>query len=54
MDLQLLGINGIEATHQIVHTSPHIRVLVVTLFEEDASVFTALRAGHAATSSRTQ
>jgi DNA-binding NarL/FixJ family response regulator len=45
MDLQMPAINGIEATRQIVHMSPHIRVLVVTLFEDDASIFTALRAG---------
>src|SRR5438552_9279332 len=45
MDLQMPGINGIEATRQILHTSPHIRILVVTLFEDDHSVFTALRAG---------
>ncbi len=45
MDLQMPGINGIEATRQILHTSPHIRILVVTLFEDDSSVFTALRAG---------
>ena len=45
MDLQMPGINGIEATRQVLQTSPHIRILVVTLFEDDASVFTALRAG---------
>ena len=45
MDLQMPGINGIEATRQILHTSPNIRILVVTLFEDDASIFTALRAG---------
>jgi DNA-binding NarL/FixJ family response regulator len=44
MDLQMPG-GGLAATRQIVQTSPHIRVLVVTLFEDDDSVFTALRAG---------
>lgn len=45
MDLQMPGGNGIDATRQIVHTSPSIRVLVVTLFDDDDSVFAALRAG---------
>lgn len=45
MDLQMPEINGIEATRQIVQTSPHIGVVVVTMFEDDDSVFAALRAG---------
>ena len=45
MDIKMPGVNGIDATRHIVRTSPHIRILVVTMFEEEHSVFTALRAG---------
>ena len=45
MDLQMPGINGIEATRQILQRCQEIRILVVTLFEDDASVFTAMRVG---------
>jgi DNA-binding NarL/FixJ family response regulator len=45
MDLQMPSLNGIEATRQIVYTSPHISILMLTMFEDDESVFAALRAG---------
>ena len=45
MDIQMPGMNGITATREIVVTSPSVRVLMVTLFEDDDSVFSALRAG---------
>ncbi len=45
MDLKMPGLNGIEATRRILAASPQIRVLVVTMFDDDDSVFAAMRAG---------
>ena len=45
MDLHMPDLNGIEATRRIVHHSPHVGVLVLTMLEDDASVFAAMRAG---------
>jgi len=45
MDIKMPGGNGIEATRRILAENPDIRILVVTMFEDDASVFTAMRAG---------
>jgi len=45
MDLLMPKVNGIEATKQIIQTSPHIGVVMLTMFEVDESVFAAMRAG---------
>jgi len=45
MDLNMPELNGIEATRRIVAESPQIAVVVLTMFEDDDSVFAALRAG---------
>ncbi len=45
MDLSMPGVGGIEATRRILHTSPHISILVISMLEDDDSVFAALQAG---------
>ena len=45
MDLQMPGRNGIEATAAMVAEQPDIAVLVLTMYEDDESVFAAMQAG---------
>jgi DNA-binding NarL/FixJ family response regulator len=45
MDVHMPDVDGIAATRRIVAESPHIGVLVLTMFDEDESVFQAMRAG---------
>ncbi len=45
MDLRMPGPGGIEATRKILSTAPDTGILVVTMVEDDDSVFAAMRAG---------
>lgn len=45
MDILMPELNGIEATRMIIQASPHIGVIMLTMFEDDESVFSAMRAG---------
>lgn len=45
MDLHLPGLDGASATRRIIHHHPATAVLVLTMYDDDASLFAVLRAG---------
>jgi DNA-binding NarL/FixJ family response regulator len=45
MDIKMPGIGGVEATRQILRANANIGVIMVTMLEDDASLFSAMRAG---------
>ncbi|GAB4543051.1 MAG: response regulator transcription factor [Anaerolineae bacterium] len=45
MDIQMPDMDGIQATRQILRANPDINVLMVTMFDDNQSVFAAMRAG---------
>jgi DNA-binding NarL/FixJ family response regulator len=47
MDLKMPEVNGIQATQKIRSSFPHIKVLVLTTYDDDEWLFDALRAGAA-------
>ena len=45
MDIQMPGLNGIDTTRTIVTSAPQVSVIMLTMFDNDESVFSAMRAG---------
>ena len=45
MDINMPGLNGIDATRRIVDESERVQVLVMTMHDDDEAVFAAIRAG---------
>jgi DNA-binding NarL/FixJ family response regulator len=54
MDLQLRGMNGLQAIREIRKLQPDARIVVLTMYEGDESIYHALRRAPWATCSRTR
>lgn len=45
MDIEMPVMNGIEATRIIKNNYPHIKIIMLTVFENDENIFNAIQAG---------
>ena len=45
MDVQMPGFSGIEATKRLAVSAPEVPVLMLTMYDDDATVFTAMQVG---------
>jgi DNA-binding NarL/FixJ family response regulator len=45
MDINMHGMNGIQATARIIEHNPHARILILTMYHQDHFAFDAIRAG---------
>lgn len=45
MDIEMLGMDGIAATRKIKELYPNIKIVIVTIYDNDESIFKAIQAG---------
>jgi DNA-binding NarL/FixJ family response regulator len=45
MDIEMPEMNGIEATFQVKSKYPHIKIIMLTVFDNDENIFNAIKAG---------
>lgn len=45
MDVEMPGCNGLEATRQIKREFPHIKIIILTVVDDDETVFEAIKSG---------
>ena len=45
MDIEMPVMNGIEATEQVKQKYPHIKIIMLTVFDNDENIFNAIKAG---------
>jgi DNA-binding NarL/FixJ family response regulator len=45
MDIEMPEMNGIEATLQVKSKYPHIKIIMLTVFDNDENIFNAIKAG---------
>ena len=45
MDIEMPVLNGIEATQKVKRKYPHIKIIMLTVFDNDEHIFNAIKAG---------
>src|SRR5690554_1944635 len=45
MDIEMPIMNGIEATEKVKQKYPHIKIIMLTVFDNDENIFNAIKAG---------
>ena len=45
MDIEMRKMNGIEATRQIKAMFPNVKIIILSVFEQDDKIFDAIKAG---------